>query len=333
MKKEKVTLKQLADLLNYSISTISKALNNSEEINSDTKLKIIEAARELGYKFSQTSLKTNKTIVVIIPDIRNDFFAQVLNGLEVAATENNFKIITGFSNESYDKEVAYLSALNKESIDGFIIAAARETQQVEKYKHFEELIDLGIPLVMFDRVIDELECDKIVNDDYQSGQRAFDFLLESGDRTICMASTISLLSVGKLREKGIRASVEMNEDVSFLVITASDEEEYSRKIEKALKFDGIQSIIALDQIAGVLALNKAHELHIKIPEELQLICYSDGLLSNYSFPKMSVIDQQALEIGKKAFIRMLNLINNTDKIKVTRVHTLKSSLIKRGTTR
>jgi LacI family transcriptional regulator len=333
MKKEKVTLKQLADLLNYSISTISKALNNSEEINSGTKLKIMAAARELGYKVSKTVASINKTIVVMIPDIRNDFFAQVLNGLEDAATENNFKIITGFSNESYDQEVACISALKKETVDGFIIAAARGTQQIEKYEHFEELIDLGIPLVMFDRVIDELECDKIVTDDYQSGQRALESLLESGDRTICMASTISLLSVGQLREKGIRASVEKNENINFQVITASDEEEYLRKIEKALKFDGIQSIIALDQIAGVLALNKAHELHIKIPEELQLICYSDGLLSNYSFPKMSVIDQHAPEIGKKAFIRMLNLINNTDKIKVTRVHTLKSSLIKRGTTR
>lgn len=333
MKKEKVTLKQLAELLNYSISTISKALNNSEEINSDTKLKIRAAAKEIGYKVSNTDMSTNKTIVVMIPDIRNDFFAQVLNGLEDAATENNFKIITGFSNESYDQEVAYLSALKKETVDGFIIAAAKETQQIEKYEHFEELIDLGIPLVMFDRVIDELECDKIVTDDYQSGRRALESLYESGDTTICMASTISLLSVGKLREKGIRAGVEKNDQINFQVITASDEEEYSRKIEKALKFDGIQSIVALDQIAGVLALNKAHELHIKIPEELQLICYSDGLLSNYSFPKMSVIDQHAPEIGKKAFIRMLNLINNTDKIKVTRVHTLKSSLIKRGTTR
>ncbi|WP_292891099.1 LacI family DNA-binding transcriptional regulator [Nonlabens sp.] len=333
MKKEKVTLKQLADLLNYSISTISKALNNSEEINSHTKLKIIDAAKSMGYKIAHTSLSTYKTIVVMIPDIRNDFFAQVLNGLEDAAREHNFKIITGFSNESYDQEVAYLAALKKESVDGFIIAAARETQQIKKYDHFEELIKLGFPLVMFDRVIDELECDKIVNDDYQSGGRAFDSLIESGDRTICMASTISWLSVGQLREKGIRASVEKSENVNFQVISASDEEEYSIKIEKALKMDGIQSIIALDQIAGVLALNKAHELQIKIPEELQLICYSDGLLSNYSFPKMSVIDQHASEIGKKSFVRMFHLINNTDKIKVTRIHTLKSSLIKRGTTR
>jgi LacI family transcriptional regulator len=86
----------LADLLNYSISNISKALSNSEEINSDKKLKIMKVVKEIGYTDSRASLPSNTKVVAMIPYLRNDFFAQVLNGLEGVEIENNFKIITGF---------------------------------------------------------------------------------------------------------------------------------------------------------------------------------------------------------------------------------------------
>tara|TARA_R110000850_G_scaffold167146_2_gene292257 strand:- start:204 stop:551 length:348 start_codon:yes stop_codon:yes gene_type:complete len=111
--KKKGSLKQLADLIKYSISTISKSLNHSEEIKSDTKFKIMEAVKELGYTDSKVSFPSNKTVVVMIPDIRNDFFAQDLIGLEDVATENNFKIIRGFSNGPYDQEVAYFICFKK----------------------------------------------------------------------------------------------------------------------------------------------------------------------------------------------------------------------------
>ncbi|MGB5981356.1 MAG: LacI family DNA-binding transcriptional regulator [Nonlabens sp.] len=333
MKKNRITLKQLALELGLSISTISKALNNSSEISEDTKQKVLDKATELGYKSNAGIEYGHKTIAVLLPDIKNDFFAQVLTGLEGLASNEGFKIITCLTNESYEKEVDYLSTLNKETIDGFIIAAAQETQQLQKYDHFKQLIDGDIPVVMFDRVIDEIECDKIVIDDYLSGARAVDALIDSGDRNICMVSMTSSLSVSKLREQGIRAQINKYEDAIFNVITSADERKFMDRVGEAIQYDGVQSFIALDQVSGKLALNKANELGVKIPEQLQIISYSDGLLSYYSRPQISVMDQHAEELGKKTFVRMQNLINNKDAIKVTRIHTLKTSLIRRETTR
>jgi LacI family transcriptional regulator len=195
------------------------------------------------------------------------------------------------------------------------------------------VIDKGIPLVMFDRVVDELECDKIVNDDSLSAARSVKFLVDKGDRAICVVSTISNLSVGRLREEGIRNKIKEYDDVLLNFITSSNENQFEKRIEDALRYDGIDSVIALDQMAGIITLNKARELGIAIPEDLQIICYSNGLLSEYSFPKMTVIDQHAAELGKKTFIRLKNLINIEDEVQVTRIHTLKTSLIERGTTR
>lgn len=333
MKKNKVTLSALADQLGLSISTISKSLKNSHEISDETKELVIATAKKMGYKGTMEDPRVHKIIAVVIPDIINAFFAQVLTGIEQMATENDYKIITCLSNESLSKETAYLDVLDNQYIDGFIIAVAEETQIKSSYSHLQKVIDKGIPIVMFDRVVDELECDKIVNDDTLSAARSVKFLVDKGDRAICVVSTISNLSVGRLREEGIRNKIKEYDDVLLNIITSPDEQQFEKRIEDALRYDGIESVIALDQMAGIITLNKARELGIAIPEDLQIICYSNGLLSEYSFPKMTVIDQHAAELGKKTFIRLKNLINNEDEVQVTRIHTLKTSLIERGTTR
>jgi LacI family transcriptional regulator len=333
LKKNKVTLSALADILGLSISTISKSLKNSHEISDETKELVIATAKKMGYKGAMEDPRAHKIIAVVIPDIINGFFAQALTGIEQMATENDYKIITCLSNESLEKETAYLEVLDNQYIDGFIIAVAEETQIKSSYAHLQKVIDKGIPLVMFDRVVDELECDKIVNDDSLSAARSVKFLVDKGDRAICVVSTISNLSVGRLREEGIRNKIKEYDDVLLNFITSSNENQFEKRIEDALRYDGIDSVIALDQMAGIITLNKARELGIAIPEDLQIICYSNGLLSEYSFPKMTVIDQHAAELGKKTFIRLKNLINIEDEVQVTRIHTLKTSLIERGTTR
>jgi LacI family transcriptional regulator len=333
LKKNKVTLSALADILGLSISTISKSLKNSHEISDETKELVIATAKKMGYKGAMEDPRAHKIIAVVIPDIINGFFAQALTGIEQMATENDYKIITCLSNESLEKETAYLEVLDNQYIDGFIIAVAEETQIKSSYAHLQKVIDKGIPLVMFDRVVDELECDKIVIDDSLSAARSVKFLVDKGDRAICVVSTISNLSVGRLREEGIRNKIKEYDDVLLNFITSSNENQFEKRIEDALRYDGIDSVIALDQMAGIITLNKARELGIAIPEDLQIICYSNGLLSEYSFPKMTVIDQHAAELGKKTFIRLKNLINIEDEVQVTRIHTLKTSLIERGTTR
>jgi len=334
---KKPTLKILAEKLQLSTSTVSKALKDSAEISLDTKTRVKELAKLMGYRPNSAAAslrnRETRTIAVVIPDITNDFFGQVLMGIEEEASKHNYKIVISISNESYLKEKDYIEMFSNGSVDGFIIAAAKETQEVNKFNHYNDILNSGLKLVMFDRVIDIVDCDKIIVDDLASGTRLVDFLKYRGDRNICIASTISKLSVGKLREEGIRSRVNEFDELKLEVVAEENEQVFISQIEQVLKSNKIDSIIALDQRAGIMALNKAHELGINIPKDLQLICYSNSNMAKYSFPQLTVVDQHSQELGRKTFTRILNLLKNKDKVQITRIHTLKTTLIERGTTR
>ncbi|MGJ8684351.1 MAG: LacI family DNA-binding transcriptional regulator [Nonlabens sp.] len=333
----KPTLKLLAEKLQLSTSTVSKALKDSSEISTDTKKRVAELAKLMGYRpnTAAASLRNRetRTIAVVLPDIVNDFFGQVLMGIEEEASQHNYKIVICISNESQEKERDYMEMFSNGAVDGFITAAAMETQESGKFEHYKDILNSGLKLVMFDRVIDDLDCDKIIVDDAASGSRLVDFLRSKGDRNICIASTISKLSVGQLREQGIRNRVDELEGVHLHVVAHEEDAAFQSQMEESFKKDQIHSIIALDQRAGIMALNKAHELGIKVPQQLQVICYSNSNMAKYSYPQLTVVDQHSRELGKKTFTRILNLLKNKDEVQVTRIHTLKTTLIERGTTR
>jgi len=166
---KKLTIKDIAKQFNVSISTVSKALNDSYEISEATKEKIQKYAKEHNYKpnFNALSLKnrSTKTIGVIMPTMLNYFFAQVFKGIEKTALEKGYKVITCISNQSFDKEVEIIEMLSNGSIDGFLLSMAKETELSNKYDHFNESIENGTPIVMFDRVAKSIACDKVVTDD------------------------------------------------------------------------------------------------------------------------------------------------------------------------
>ena len=214
MSKGNITLKELAKILGVSISTISKALNDSEEISDDTKVKVKELAALHNYKpnIIARNLKSGKTktIGVIIPNMLNYYFAQVLKGIEKTATNKGYKVITCISNESHKKEVETLEMLSTGSIDGFIVSASEETELIKEYDHFKTCIDKEIPLVMFDRVINEIDCDKVIANDVIAAQDAVTYLHKKGDKRIAYVSANKDLSVGKLRHEGYLKGLKLN---------------------------------------------------------------------------------------------------------------------------
>ena len=160
------TLKELSKLLNLSVSTVSKALNDSHEISDNTKRRVNELAEKLNYKPNRIAqqLKNNKTktIGVILPTVTNPFFAEVLHGIETTATNSDYDIIVCLSNESLGKEKRSLELLSNGSVDGFSMAVARESQVKEESAHINEAINSRIPVLMFDRVVNEIVCDKVI---------------------------------------------------------------------------------------------------------------------------------------------------------------------------
>lgn len=297
-----VTLKQLAKELNVSISTVSKALNNSEEIGEETVKRVKELASLYNYKPNKValSLKQNrtKTIGVIIPDILNHFLAKVLFAIERQATEHGYNIITCVSNESLEKEIKSLQLLANGSVDGFILAVSKETQMKNETSHFNKIINQGLPIVMFDRVANDVLCDKVIVDDFDATYNAAKMLIGEKRKHIAFMSTIDDLSLGKLREKGFLKAVEEEPSVTGYVLKLAKTDDEQQKIMKFLKDNKlIDGVISADSSSGVIALNTALSYGLKVPQDISVMGFTSLTMANHCIPRLTTIRQHANDIG------------------------------------
>src|SRR6187551_2742157 len=257
--KAKATLKQIAKELGVSVSTVSKALNDSPEISEQTKVKIKEYAKLKNYKPNVIGLnlknRKSKTIGVIIPNILNSFFAKVFSGIEKVADKKGYNVITCISNESLEKEIHTLEMLSNGTIDGFILSVSEEAQKLQDYSHFSAIINDGNPIVMFDRIADEVECDKVVVDDFDSALNSTQHLINLGCKNIALISSVDNLSVGKLRADGyLKALADNNIPVNDKIILRTDSEDDMKSKIDAIFDNKIDAIFALDENDSVAAL-------------------------------------------------------------------------------
>jgi LacI family transcriptional regulator len=293
-----VTLKQLAEQLNVSISTVSKALSDSDEISKDTINRVKKLAKELNYQPNRValSLKNNqtKTIGVIIPSILNRFFANALYGIEKEATKLGYSIITCISNEQLEKERESISVLSNGSVDGFILAVSEETLITKTTNHLQEIINKEIPLI---------NCSKVIIDDFKAAFEATILLLKKERKQIAFISTINDLNVGVLRRNGYDNAILKNSSLGLkpMYLFISKDADYQAVIKKFLQENPkIDAIVAADNITGTIAVNIAKSLNYNIPKDLSIIGFADELVSNLSVPRLTYINQNAQLIGENA---------------------------------
>ncbi|HLT32703.1 MAG TPA: LacI family DNA-binding transcriptional regulator [Aquaticitalea sp.] len=333
-----VTLKQLAEKLNVSVSTVSKALHESDEISKETIERVKTLAKQLNYQPNKVaiSLKSNKThtIGVIIPNILNHFFAKVLYGIEEEATKNGYDIIICISNESNAKELQSLEVLGNGSVDGFIMSIAEETQVQNQTQHIESILQHDLPVVMFDRVSDTIDCDKVIIDDFGAAYEATQYLLREGRKHIVLLSDIEELSVGKLRVNGYLQA--LHEDASYanepIILHIDNTQNVEESIETLLQDNPtIDGILSIDNTTGVVALHKAIKRGINVPKDLSIIGFSDENVLPFTDPKLSTISQHAIGIGKASVNLLIDRLSkkyNTETV----TKTIKTNLIHRSTT-
>ena len=212
--KRKITLKQIAKELDVSVSTVSKALSGSKEISEDTTQKIQAFAKLYNYRPNNIALslknRKTKTIGILIPEIVHHFFSTVIRGIERIANRRGYNVIVGLSNESFTKEIINMEMYANGSIDGFILSISKETLLKQDYHHFNATINQGIPIVMFDRVVNEVECDKVIVDDFNGAVKAVKMLLDKGCKHIALITTVDYVSVGRLRTQGYLEALQLN---------------------------------------------------------------------------------------------------------------------------
>jgi LacI family transcriptional regulator len=329
----KLTIKDIAKEFNVSISTVSKALNDSYEISEATKAKIQKYAKEHNYKpnFNALSLKnrSTKTIGIIIPTMLKYFFAQVFKGIEKTALERGYKVIACISNESYSKEVEIIEMLSNGSIDGFILSISKETELKKEFNHFKETIENGTPIVMFDRVAEPIECDKVITDDFNGALNAVEYLYKTGHKNIAFVSTLSNLHIGKQRLLGYKKGLEkvglpFNENLVVNILD-KDYKEYEAVLVPFYKENKIDSIITTGESAAVGAMKAGLKAGLEIPKDLSVIAFSNGILARHSSPKMTTISQHGEQIGETAAKILIDKLEKKHTEIVTKV--IKTDLV------
>ncbi|MEY8849217.1 LacI family DNA-binding transcriptional regulator [Psychroserpens sp. XS_ASV72] len=334
-----VTLKHLAEQLNVSVSTVSKALHDSEEISPETIERVKALAKHLNYKPNKVALSlkssSTKTIGVLIPNILNHFFAKALFAIEKEASKNGYNIITCLTNEEKSKEINSLQLLSDGSVDGFIMSIAEESQKANQVEHINSILNHNIPVVLFDRVSDDIDCDKVIIDDFGAAYNATKQLLSEGRKHIVLIGDIHNLSVGKLRTNGYRKALE--ESTSYKnqphILTIAKDDMVEDTILTLFKQNpSIDGIVSIDNTSGVVALQKALKLKYKIPEKLSIIGFSDDNVLQFTDPKLSTISQHTIDIGQASVRLLLNRLKSKDK-EAYQTQTIKTKLNLRQTTK
>lgn len=347
--KPKMTLKKIASELGLSISTVSKALKDNKDISQENREKVQAFAKFYNYRPNSVALslknRRTKTIGVIIPEIVHHYFAKVISGIEEVANSKEYNVIIGVTNESYNKEIINMEMLIDGSIDGFIISLSKETLQIENYIHLQQTIDQSIPIVMFDRAVDEIPCDKVIIDDREAGRMAIQKLIDEGRKKILLLTTKDYLNIGRLRTEGYKDALAQNqipfdEDLMVRIGELGDSDEDQRILEDRINkvfelHPDIDGIFGVNEIYAVTALNVARLRGLDVPQALSVIGFSDGILSKYARPHLTTVSQHGFQMGEIAAQTLINRLEEMENEEETPYTTqvVKTELIIRDSTR
>ena len=319
--KSKLTIKDVARELGVSISTVSKALKDSHEISVETKERIRAFAKFHNYKPNSLALKLRNqktfTIGVIIPAIVHHFFSTVLRGIDIYANEKGYNMMICISNDSHKKEIDSVNALLEGSVDGMLMSVSSETQEKKSYNHIKKLINEKFPVVLFDRMVEEIECDRVLINDEGGAFSATEHLIETGCKRIALITHPEYVKISSLRKKGYLKALEKHNlkvDQSIIV-----ELEESENIENQLKVlfqdasDFPDAILAVNgEMYASTAMQMAKDKGLQIPEDISVITFTDGLISKHSSPPLTSLVQHGYEMGKQAVELLIDRIENKD---------------------
>jgi len=311
---EAITIKDIAKALNLSTSTVSRALRGSYEINTETKKMVLEYAEKMNYHPNPIalSLKENrsKAIGVIVPEIANNFFSQAINGIEAVAYDRGYHVVIFQSHESYERERSNIQHLVGRKVDGVLISLSGQTTEVE---HLQEIQKRGVPLVVFDRISNDIISNKVIADNFQGAYEATEHLILSGRKRIAHITSPSLLYTTNERLEGYKAAlakydIPFNESlVRYCGFEPEDAKQVIFEILETQKPDAIFTAsdrLALDSFAAVKAKG------IQIPEQVAFIGFTNLGVAHLLDPPLSTIVQPAFAIGKTAAEMLLDTIEN-----------------------
>jgi LacI family transcriptional regulator len=341
MKFEAVTIKDIAKALGLSTSTVSRALRDSYEISPETKKLVLEYAEKINYHPNPIALslkeRRSRSIGVIVSEIANSFFSQAIDGIESIAYKNGYNVIISQSRESAEREQSNLNYLTSRSIDGIIVSVSAESKDISG---FRELHERGMPIVFFDRIVNELNTHKVIVDNHKGAYDATLSLIREGYKNIAAISNSESLSITSERLAGYKAALKEHGNsknqplVMYCAHGGLIQEEVEKVIVELLNMKSRpDAILALGDKLTTGSLRVLKAKNIRVPQDIGLMGFSNSEITELIDPALSIIKQPAIEMGEIATELLLQLIESKRPVTEFETRVLAPQLIIRDSSR
>lgn len=319
MKQRRTSLKDLADKLGVSIATVSRALRNSHEVGEEMTQKVKQLAKELNYRpnpFAQSLRKEAPRVIgVIVPNLVTHYYAAVLDGIEDYASKLGYSVISANSHEDHEREAQALDNFLNMHVEGIIACLAQDTTG---YSHFEQLREMGVPLVFFARCCLEDMFSQVVGNGDVAAQEATQHMIETGSRRVAFIGGPNHLDMVRRRKHGYLEALRENRipiDRDLVVCDKIDFDVARKATLRLLEGENPpDAILAFNDIITYAAFDAIKSKGLRIPEDVAIIGFTDGDTAAFVTPRLSAIMDQAHVQGTKACQLLMKSINGDEKI-------------------
>ena len=318
-KKNRPSLKDLAQELGVSIATVSRALRNSPEIGQEMQRRVKELAKRLNYRpnpFAQSLRKeAPKVIGVVVPNLVTHYYAAVLDGIEDEARKAGYSVISANTHEDCEAEARAIDNFISLHVEGIIACLSQSTTD---YSHFEEIAEIGIPLVFFGRTCLGDRFSSVTANGDEAAQQATQHLIDTGSRRIAFLGGPNHLDMVRRRKHGYLEALRDNRIPieRELVVCKSIDFEVARQstLELLQRPDRPDAILAFNDIVTFAAFTAIKQQGLRIPDDVALIGFTDDLHAQYVTPRLSAIEDQSTLMGQTACKLLLRSIGDDPKI-------------------
>src|SRR6478752_3270806 len=330
--KKEITIYDIAQKLALSSTTVSRGLHDHPAINKNTRKKIHEAAKELGYRHNNfaSNLRKQKsnTIGVIFHELNSNFITSVLAGIEKITTEAGYDLIIAHSAESFEKESANALNLFHKRVDGLIASLAFDTKGLGHYKFFS---DRAIPVIFFDRVEENSESTKVIIDNYKCGYQATKHLIEQGCKRIVLVTASLKRNVYAQRHKGYKDALFDNNipfNENYVLIKDLSEQ---CGIEAALEILKMKPLpdgaFITNDFSAAVCMQTLKDYGVKIPDDIAVVGFNNDAISKIVEPQLTTIHYPGIDMGEIAARNLINHLRGVSNIKHTDTIVVRSELI------
>ncbi len=310
MKSVKASLRDIAEALNVSVSTVSRALKNHSDINDETCKRVQEYARKVHYRPNVLALglkhQRSMTIGVVVPEIVHHFFSSIISGIEDLAYGEGYRVMICQSNEDYLREVMNVQALIDHRVDGMLVSISKSTLD---HQHFVDLVNQGIPLVFMDRASNELDADRVLTNDFEGARMVTSHLLKRGCRNILHLAGPQHLSVSRERREGyIQAlrdhQLEHVEDHVIRCDTPAKVKSRQTKILAAAK--NIDGIFCVNDFTAVSVIRLLQDHGYEVPGDIAVAGFGDDPVASIVRPMLTTVEQRGYDMGNASAKILIN---------------------------